>query len=335
MSDSVNTHVSTFMGSIDLKRFSAQDTCCLVLGGKGFIGSHVVQRLLALGYRVRVLDRPGSPIAAISDLEDRVEFIDGEFSDSETVRMALKGCQYCFHLISTTGPKSSNDDPAFDVDSNIIGTIKLLDIARQERISKVIFVSSGGTVYGSPKYTPIDEAHPTDPSCSYGITKLAIEKYLHLYRTLYGLDYVVLRISNPFGEWQRTHAAQGAIAVFLGRALRDEPVEIWGDGSVVRDYVYIGDVIDAIIAAMTYRGEERVMNVGSGVPTSLLQVLDSIDAVTGKRIERCFMPGRGFDVPVSVLSIKRAKRELGWSPKTSFQDGLTRMLDWQKKHPNY
>lgn len=335
MSDSVNTHVSTFMGSTDLKRFSEQDTCCLVLGGKGFIGSHVVQRLLALGYRVRVLDRPGSPIVAISALEDRVEFIDGEFSDSETVRMALKGCQYCFHLISTTGPKSSNDDPIFDVGSNLVSTLRLLDMAREEKISKMIFLSSGGTVYGAPQYTPIDEAHPTDPSCSYGITKLAIEKYLHLYKTLYGLDYVVLRISNPFGEWQRTRAAQGAIAVFLGKALRGEPAEIWGNGSVVRDYVYIGDVIDAAISAMTYKGKECVMNVGSGVPTSLLQVLDSIEAVTGKRIERRFMPGRGFDVPVNVLSITRAKRELGWSPKTLFQDGLARMLDWHKKYPNY
>jgi UDP-glucose 4-epimerase len=190
-------------------------------------------------------------------------------------------------------------------------------------------------VYGVPQYTPIDEAHPTDPSCSYGITKLAIEKYLHLYKNLYGLDYVVLRISNPFGEWQCTRAAQGAIAVFLGKALRGEPAEIWGDGSVVRDYVYIGDVADAAVSAMTYKGKECVMNVGSGVPTSLLQVLDCIEAVTGKHMERRFMPGRGFDVPVNVLSIVRAKRELGWSPKTPFQDGLARMLNWQKQYPNY
>jgi UDP-glucose 4-epimerase len=305
--------------------------CCLVLGGKGFIGSHVVRALVALGHTVRVLDRAGQAHDSLSGLDDQVQFIDGDFGDSETIRAALRGCQYCFHFISTTGPKSSNDDPAFDVETNIIRTIRLLEIACQERISKLIFVSSGGTVYGVPKYTPVDEAHPTDPSCSYGIAKLAIEKYLHLYRSLYGLDYLALRISNPFGEWQRTNSGQGAIAVFLGKALRDEPVEIWGDGSVIRDYIYIGDVIDAVIAAMTYKGEERVMNVGSGVPTSLLQVLNSIEAVTDKRIERCFMPKRAFDVPVSVLAIERAKRELGWSPKTSFQDGLTFMLDWHKK----
>src|SRR5262249_42060795 len=142
----------------------------------------------------------------------------------------LEGCQTCFHLVSTTLPKSSNADPVFDVESNVLATIRLLTQAIQTGLKKVVFVSSGGTVYGVPKQIPILETHATDPMCSYGITKLSIEKYLHLFHVLHGLDYTVLRLSNPFGEGQRVHASQGAVAVFLGKVLRGETVEIWGDG---------------------------------------------------------------------------------------------------------
>jgi len=311
------------------------ETRCLVLGGKGFIGAHLVRTLVAAGCRVRVFDRPGLVSAALTDIGAAVEFMDGDFSDSVAVRRALIGCEVCFHLVSTTLPKSSNDDPSFDVQSNVVGTLALLDAARAEGLKKIIFLSSGGTVYGVPRYTPIDEQHPTDPTCSYGITKLAIEKYLELYRELYGLDYSILRLSNPFGEWQRTRASQGAVAVFLGKVWRGEPVQIWGDGSVVRDYVYIGDVVKAVIDAMRYQGDKRLFNIGSGVPTTLLDVLDAIETVTGRKADRSFLPARSFDVPVSVLSIDRAARELGWKPTTTFHAGLDRMANWLSRNPDY
>ena len=297
---------------------------CLVLGGKGFIGSHLTSGLLRAGYTVRVLDRPGPPL-----LEPRpgdvVEFFDGDFSDTERVSSAMEGCSYCFHLASTTIPKSSNENPAFDVSTNVISTIQLLEAAKDAKIKKFIFISSGGTIYGVPRYIPLDENHPTEPMCSYGISKLAIEKYLSLYHSLHDLDYVVLRLSNPFGEGQRTRATQGTVAVFLGKCLRGEPVEIWGDGSVVRDYVYIGDVVNACLAVMNDTRGQHVFNVGSGVPMSLLQLLDSIEMVTGKIIERHFLPGRKFDVPFNVLSIERIRECIGWSPQTDFLQGLTQM----------
>jgi UDP-glucose 4-epimerase len=230
-------------------------------------------------------------------------------------------------------PKSSNADPVFDVESNLLGTVRLLTHAVKSGLKKVIFVSSGGTVYGVPTQVPIPENHSTDPVCSYGITKLTIEKFLGLFHQLHGLDYVVLRIANPFGERQRTHASQGAVAVFLGKILRDEPVEIWGDGSVVRDYIHIADVVDALLICLEHTGSERVLNIGAGRGHSLNEVLDSIENATGRLAKRRYLPGRVFDVPVSVLNIERAKKFLGWSPKVDFDQGLKRFAAWLAHPP--
>lgn len=305
---------------------------CLVVGGKGFIGSHLTSALLEAGWAVRILDRPGQPFAW-PVTEGACEYVEGNFCDSETIRKAMQGCEYCFHLASTTTPKSSNEDPIFDVSSNLVGTIGLLNAAKDCGVRKVIFSSSGGTIYGSPRYTPLDEDHPTNPTCSYGITKLAAEKYLSLYKVLHGLDFVILRLSNPFGEGQRTRALQGAVSVFLGKCLRGEVVDIWGDGSVVRDYLYIADVVDALILAMKRLEGETTFNVGSAHPMSLLQLLDSIEEATGKSIERRFWPARPFDVPVNVLAIDRAREILGWAPKTAFLDGIARTARWLSERP--
>jgi UDP-glucose 4-epimerase len=225
-------------------------------------------------------------------------------------------------------PQSSNGDPVFDIESNVVGTVRLLSHAVKSGVKKVVFVSSGGTVYGPPKHIPILETHPTDPVSSYGITKLAIEKYLHLFHTLHGLEYSILRLANPFGERQRVMASQGAVAVFLGKVLNGDPVEIWGDGSVVRDYIYISDVVDALIAAASCETEARIFNIGSGRGHSLNELLDGIEQVTGRKADRRYLPGRLFDVPTSVLSIDRARQHLNWSPKVDFEDGLRRFSNW-------
>jgi UDP-glucose 4-epimerase len=301
---------------------------CLILGGKGFIGSHLVNVLLAAGKSVRVFDRVGAESLIAPDVCERVDMVEGDFAETEAVAAALEGCDVCVHLISTTLPKSSNEDPAYDVQSNLVSTIRLLEQARHTGLKKIVFLSSGGTVYGVPKYCPIDEAHSTDPLCSYGITKLAIEKYLELYRSLYGIEYSVLRVSNPYGEGQRLIASQGAVAVFMGRVLGNEKVVIWGDGSVARDYLYIGDLMAALMAAMDYKGDERVFNIGSGMPTTLLELINVIESVAGKKAEIEFLSARSLDVPVNVLDIQRAQRELGWMPKVGLYDGLSRMKNW-------
>jgi UDP-glucose 4-epimerase len=306
------------------------------LGGRGFIGSHLVDALLNRGYLVRCFGRPHSQAISRSHLEnDRFELREGDFVSEADMANALEGCQVCFHLVSTTLPKSSNADPIFDVESNVVSTVRLLARATQLGLKKIIFVSSGGTVYGVPGQIPIPETHSTDPVCSYGITKLSIEKYLHLFFVLHGLDYTVLRLANPFGEGQRVHANQGAVAVFLGKILRGEPVEIWGDGSVVRDYIYIGDVVDALVAALERTTDERVFNIGSGRGRSLNELIDSIETVTGCFADRRYMPSRQFDVPANVLSIARARELLDWSPKISFESGLKDFADWLQRQKNW
>jgi UDP-glucose 4-epimerase len=308
---------------------------CLVLGGRGFIGTHLVDALLAHGHVVRCFDRPHvAPMGDAHLTNPNFELYEGDLVSEADVREALLGCEVCFHLVSTTLPKSSNADPVFDVESNVLGTVRLLTHAVKSGLKKVIFVSSGGTVYGVPTQTPIPEDHPTNPICSYGITKLAIEKYLGLFKQLHGLDYTVLRLANPYGERQRIHASQGVVAVFLGKVLRGEPVEIWGDGSVVRDYIHIADVVDALLAALEQTGNEQVFNIGGGRGQSLNEVLDMIEKVTGCIADRRYLPGRIFDVPESVLSIARARQLLGWSPDVGFEQGLERFAAWLRCNPS-
>lgn len=308
---------------------------CLVLGGRGFIGSHLVDALLDRGYNVRCFDRPHvAPLGDSHLTSPAFELYEGDFSSEADLANALEGCDICYHLVSTTLPKSSNADPVFDVESNVLGTVRLLTHAVKSGLKKIIFVSSGGTVYGVPTQVPILETHSNNPVCSYGITKLAIEKYLGLFHELHGLDYTVLRLANPFGERQRTHASQGAVAVFLGKVLRGELVEIWGDGSVVRDYIHIADVVDALLISLERTSVEHVFNIGAGRGKSLNEVLDTIEKVTGRVANRRYLPGRAFDVPVSVLSVERAKQVLGWVPTVDFEHGLRRFSNWIRKDIN-
>lgn len=301
---------------------------CLVLGGGGFLGSHLSEALLAQGYAVRIFDRPNLRRFKSFQSDSGLEWFEGDFINREHVAQAVCGCDVIYHLVSTTLPRSSNENPAYDVETNVIGTLHLLEAARKFGIRKFIFVSSGGTIYGIPQETPIKETHPTEPICSYGIGKLAIEKYLNLFRLLHGMDYCVLRLANPFGERQRIAAEQGAVSVFLDKALRNEEIAIWGDGSVVRDYFYVGDAVSAMTKALAYKGSAGVFNIGSGTGQSLNQILDAIEALLGTSIKRTYLPARAFDVPASVLDISRAAELLNWRPETTFAEGLSRTARW-------
>jgi UDP-glucose 4-epimerase len=296
---------------------------CLVLGGGGFLGTHLCGGLARRGYPVRVFERFPAPAGF-----EGAEWVVGDFTQPEQVEAALPGCGVVFHLVSTTLPKSSNEAPVFDVRSNLVGTLELLESARRLGVAKVVFVSSGGTVYGIPRRTPIGEDHPTDPLCSYGITKLATEKYLHLYHALHGLEYRILRPANPYGEGQHPDREQGAVSVFLHRILRGLPIEVWGEGAVVRDYIHVADVVEAMIAAAFTPTLSRIFNIGSGQGTSLLELIAAIETVTSRKALVAFKPGRPFDVPRSVLDISRARDELGWHPRVTLTEGLRRTSRW-------
>ena len=204
--------------------------------------------------------------------------------------------------------------------------------AQVTAFGKVIFVSSGGTVYGVPEHLPICESHPTDPISAYGISKLAIEKYLGLYRRLHGLDYCVLRVANPYGPYQVPFNNQGVVASILQRALSGEAVEIWGDGEIVRDFIHIDDVVDTLIAAVDYAGPKRVFNVGSGIGRSVNQIITDVETVLKLGpIARDYKPARPADVPVNVLDIGLIQREMGWRPCIDWLEGLRSTGSWMTR----
>ena len=295
----------------------------VVTGASGFIGSHLVDGLLAAGYRVKALARhlPGL-ISPVAQANPALKLCPLSMGDGLALQEAIEGADLVFHLASGSLPQSSNRDPQADVQVNLLGALKVLEAARLAQVQRLVMVSSGGTVYGVPQQVPIPETHPTDPTCSYGISKLAIEKYVALYRQLPGLDGLVLRVANPYGERQRLDATQGVVPVFLGKALRGEPLQIWGDGSTVRDFLHVSDVVAALLAAAHYQGEERLFNVGSGEGLSLNQLVALLGAELQRPLAVEYLPARGFDVPTNVLCIERAQRCLGWSPTVSVAEGL-------------
>lgn len=302
-----------------------------IFGGGGFIGSAITDRLLHDGHKLRIFERPRvQPHRTFTSVES-VEWMTGDILSKHDVDAAVSGAQAVVHLVSTTLPKNSNDDPIYDVQSNLVASLQLLNSAVANEVERLLFISSGGTIYGRPAYLPIDEQHPTDPEVSYGITKLAIEKYLLMYGRRYGIRPIILRVTNPFGERQRIETAQGAVGVFIHRALNDMPIEIWGDGSVTRDYLYVGDVADAFADAIAYQGDQRVFNISSGHGTTIDELITMIEHTSGKSIARIYKPGREFDVPTNVLENALARRELGWAPKISMQDGIARTIAWLRR----
>lgn len=290
---------------------------CLITGGGGFLGSHLVDRLVADGNQVRVLDvRPAPPGTA-----KEIEWLQGDFSHREVSASAVEGCEIVFHLASTTIPKTATEDPAFDVTTNVAGSIGLIQASIRHGARRFLFLSSGGTVYGVPQSVPIAESHPTNPVSAYGIGKLAIEKYLGMYHHLHGLPYCVLRLANPFGPRQRPEAAQGVVTTFVARILRDEELQVWGDGSVVRDYIYVADTVEALAraAASPYCG---TLNIGSGRGHSVNEVIECIESSLGVKARRRYLPGRAFDVPSNVLDTALARGTLDWEPKVPFEEGI-------------
>jgi len=294
------------------------------VGGNGFIGTHLVDRLVESGNAARIYDR--SPSRFRPTPKD-AEYLEGELGNHGLIREAVEGAEVVYHLVSTTLPKTSNDDPIYDVRSNLVDTIQLLECCVEAGVRKVIFSSSGGTVYGPPRSLPITEEHPTEPISSYGVVKLAIEKYLGLFRHLHGLDYAALRISNPYGPYQNPEGQQGAISVFLHRIHGGRPITIWGDGTVVRDYLYVSDLVEALVLAARVETRAKVLNVGSGRGHSLNDLLRVISEVLGEEPEVQYLPARPLDVPENVLDMGRAKAELGWIPNVGLPEGIARVWE--------
>lgn len=298
----------------------------LVLGGNGFIGSHLVEALVAGGARVRVLTRSGckhtQPLHG-------VDYRYADFADSVSVAESLVDIDIVVHLISTTVPATANLDPLADINGNLLSTVRLLQQMRDMGISRLVFLSSGGTVYGNAKFVPIPEEHERNPLSSYGIVKVAIENYIEMFSSQYGLKQLVLRVSNPYGPRQGHLGIQGVIPTFFQRILAGDEIRIWGDGSNVRDYLYVSDLVSFIVQSIN-KDFTGVYNVGSGQGVSLKDVLSLIEEISGISANVKYLPSRGFDVQKVVLDISKAREALDWSPSVSLREGCERYWKWAR-----
>jgi len=298
----------------------------LVVGGNGFIGSHLVDKLAACGWEVVVLDFQGR---RYDSLPSGVHFIHGDLNQSYIVREALVGVDVVYHLAWATIHEVANQDPAADISANLIPTIHLIEACRLAGVRRFVFTSSGGTIYGPTNQILTTESHPQNPINAYGITKLAVEKYLQMFNHLYGFDFAVLRPSVPYGPRQNPLGKQGAIAVFLYRVSRNLPITIWGDGSAIRDYFYIGDLVAALqAAAEPPLDRERIFNIGGSQGITLNCLLERIERTVGKKAEVEYLPERKFDAPKIVLDTSLAKQVLAWEIQVSLDEGLESTWNW-------
>ncbi|HEY3383826.1 MAG TPA: NAD-dependent epimerase/dehydratase family protein [Vicinamibacterales bacterium] len=296
----------------------------LVLGGSGFIGSHLVDALLADGHRVRVFDRqPDRLRGALKGVDYRF----GSLVDVAEVAEALVGIDVVYHLVSTSVPSTSNLDPLADIQGNLVPAVQLLDQMVRFDVRRIVFLSSGGTVYGNTTASPVRETHPLRPICSYGVVKVAIENYLLMYQELYAIEPVVLRPSNPVGPRQGHIGVQGVVPTFLRRLLDGDQIHVWGDGTVVRDYIDITDLVSLCVRAGS-SDAIGVFNAGSGVGTSILEVLSTIELVTGVPPNVTFQPSRAFDVQRIVLDSELARRTFDWSPSVTLEESIRRVWSW-------
>lgn len=298
---------------------------CLLLGGGGFIGTNLCRQLVAEGAEVTVI----SPHVIAEQALLGATWVRATLEDLDLIEPLIRQDDYIFHMVSTTVPASSNENVVADITSNILPTLRLLDTLVQKQIARMVFLSSGGTIYGRNAPIPTPENAANDPLCSYGIHKLTIEKYLALYRYLHEIDAVALRVANPFGPYQMG-LAQGVVAAIIRKAIANRPITIWGDGRVVRDYIYVSDLIQAIIRAALIDNTEapRVYNVGSGIGRSIREILETVQTIHCKPLEVVYKPTRPTDLPVSILDISQAEMYLDWRPKTPWEPALAKTYDW-------
>jgi UDP-glucose 4-epimerase len=299
----------------------------LVLGANGFIGRNLTDALVG---KVRSLHGYGRSDDSHSFIPSELTWHKGDFLDSSGLGQALERADVVIHLISSSTPGNSNLDRVGDVESNLVPTLKLLDMCVSAEVKKVIFLSSGGSIYGDCSEVPTPESSGTNPITSYGVNKLAIEKFFEIYRLQYGLDYTIIRASNPYGPFQTAKNNQGIIGAILKACVAGNSFEVWGDGTVVRDFIFVDDLVEAIIKAISHRSETRLFNVGSGIGTSLLEAFEICKQVSKSDITLNFNKPRSVDVKVSVLDRSLASLELGWQPSTSLEAGIKKTFEWIK-----
>lgn len=297
----------------------------LIIGGNGFIGSHLTE-LLKDHHRVTVYDR--SPNKFIKEFSG-VEYIYGDFNDLLLLKKAINQKDVVYHLLSTTVPLTANQDPVYDVQSNLIGTINLMELIANSDVQRLIYTSSGGTVYGNPQYLPIDEQHPRNPIGSYGIVKNTIERYIEMYAHKKNFTYLIVRPSNPYGPRQNYEGDQGLIGKIIHKGITGEEFTVWGDGSAVRDYIYIDDLAEFLkISGLST--QSGIFNIGSGKGKSINEIIGLLSEIMEEMPEIRYAEKNGFFVEKVVLDIGSITKTFGWQPKFSMEEGLSLHNQWMK-----
>jgi UDP-glucose 4-epimerase len=297
---------------------------CLVVGGNGFLGSHIVDELVGLGHEVSVFDRFSSG----SELfESRgVRSLPGDYLDDDQLRVALRGQELLFHFVSTTTPATAQRDPITDIRVNVLRSVRLIELAVEAGVSRVYFASTGGAIYGDQDLERIPETARTMPVSPYAIGKQSIEGYLRYFHLNHGLESTSYRISNPYGPRQHPTKKQGVIAIFLQRIADGLPIEVLGDGSMVRDYIYAADAARMVTATVGTTPDHRVYNIGSGVGTSVKDIVELVRMTTGRTVLVDHLASPPTFVHRSVLDIGRYSSEFGQPDFLPLTEGIR--LTW-------
>jgi len=298
----------------------------LVTGGAGFIGSHVVDQYIKNGHQVVVVDDLST--GRRSNLNPAAKFYHLDIRSPELRDVfEAERPEIVNHHAAQMDVRRSVDDPIFDANINIEGSIKLAQLAIEYGVRKFIYISSGGAVYGEPVVLPCDEEHPIRPLCPYGASKYTFEMYLYMFKEINGMDYTVLRYGNVYGPRQDPHGEAGVVAIFTGRMLRGEPVTINGSGEQVRDFVYVADCARANLIALE-RGSGRVYNLGTGLGDTINQIFNHLKKITDYPLEVHYGPAKAGETFKIYLDAQRAKKELGWEPEFDLERGLQETVDY-------
>jgi len=293
----------------------------VVTGGAGFIGSHLTEALCR-EYEVVIIDDLSSGnVENLRSIKSKIRFYRKNILGKD-IKKILKDAEIIFHFAAQINVRKSVEDPKYDLDVNAGGIINLVESS--PNLERFIFASSGGAVYGEPNYLPVDEAHETNPISPYGVSKLTGEKYLNYYRISNGLKVACLRYANVYGERQDPRGEAGVISIFLDCLKKGRAPVIFGDGRQTRDYVYVSDAVSAALSAMN---KEGIYNIGTGIETSVNELVDIISKVTGRKIKPVYAEERKGEVRRICLDIKKAGKELGWKPVVSLREGISRVWE--------
>ena len=306
----------------------------VLLGATGFIGTNLTRKLAEdPDNEIIVVGRNKAHFADIGKCAfENVSFLRSDLDVDSNFDKLLEKAEVVYHLLSSTVPTTSNKHIPDELKANVLLSANMFEACVHQGVKKVVFLSSGGTVYGKEANCPIVEETPTKPITSYGVQKITIEKLLYLYSYLYHLDYRVIRLSNPYGPYQRPNGVLGAVTTFTYKALRGEEIQVYGDGSVVRDFIFIDDAIRGIMNIVSGEAPHRVFNLGCGYGTSIKTVLDTIEKALGMELKVNYMESRAVDVPINYLDISRYENAFGKLNPVSLETGVRLTADFMRKY---